>query len=59
MLDSAGRKRPRSGNGTVAARRGIAAMLAAKVAHGLGHGPIGAEVPRGRRARWSARMSCK
>jgi hypothetical protein len=34
----------RSGAGAVAARLGIAATIAANVAHGLGHGPVGVAV---------------
>jgi hypothetical protein len=37
---------------------GIAATLAANVAHGVCEGPVGAAVGRGRRWRWSVRMSC-
>jgi Protein of unknown function (DUF2637) len=37
---------------------GTAATLAANVAHGLGHGPVGAAVAAWRRSHWSARVSC-
>ena len=37
---------------------GIAATLAANVAHGLGHGAVGRQWRHGRRWRWWARMSC-
>jgi len=37
---------------------GIAATLAANVAHGLGHGPVGTAVARGPRLRSSAHTSC-
>jgi hypothetical protein len=33
---------------------GIAATLAANVAHGLGHGPVARRLQGGRRSRWSA-----
>ena len=42
MLDSGEPEDASSGTGAVAARPGHLATLAANVAHGLGHGPIGA-----------------
>jgi hypothetical protein len=37
---------------------GIAATLAANVAHGLGHARSALPWPRGRRSPWSGPMSC-
>jgi hypothetical protein len=61
MLDSARRATPVPALARWLLGVGIAATLAANVAHGLGHGLTGAAVaawPRGRRSRWSARTSC-
>jgi uncharacterized protein DUF2637 len=58
MLDSARRKMPIPALARWLLGRGIAATLAANVAHGLGHGLIGAAVAAWPAVRWSARMSC-
>lgn len=58
MLDSARRGVPVPSLARWLLGLGITATLAANVAHGLGHGPIGAAVGRGRRSRWSAATSC-
>jgi hypothetical protein len=57
MLDSARRKTPVPALTRWLLGLGIAATLAANVAHGLGHGVTGAGWPRGQRLRWSVRMS--
>ena len=57
MLDSARRKTPVPALSRWLLGLGIAATLAANVAHGLGHGLIGAAVARGPQSRWSARTN--
>jgi hypothetical protein len=57
MLDSARRKAPVPVLARWLLGLGIAATLAANVTHGLGHGLAGRRWPRGRRLRWSVRMS--
>ena len=58
MLDSARRGMPVPALARWLLGLGIAATLAANVAHGLGHGPVGAAVAAWRRLRWSAATSC-
>jgi hypothetical protein len=58
MLDSARRKVPVPGLARWLLGLGIAATLAANVAHGLGTGPSGRRWPRGLRSHWSALTSC-
>jgi Protein of unknown function (DUF2637) len=58
MLDSARRKAPVPALARWLLGLDIAATLTANVAHGLGHGLIGAGWPRGGRSPWSGLMSC-
>jgi hypothetical protein len=54
MLDSARRRAPVPTLARWLLGLGIAATLAANVAHGLGHGVLGASVALGQRSHWSA-----
>ena len=58
MLDSARRKTPVPALARWLLGLGIAATFAANVTHGLGHGLIGAAVPRGQRSHWLVYTSC-
>jgi len=58
MLDFARRKVPVPALARWLLGLGIAATLAANVAHGLVTGRSARRWPRGRRSRWSAPMSC-
>ena len=58
LLDSARRKAAVPALARRLLGLGIAATLAANVAHGMGHGLIGAPWPHGRQWLWSCRMSC-
>jgi len=58
LLDSARRKAAIPALARWLLGLGIATTLAANVAHGMGHGLIGAAWPHGRQWLWSDRMSC-
>jgi uncharacterized protein DUF2637 len=58
MLDSARRKATVPALARWLLGLGMAATLAANVAHGLGHGLSVRRWPRGRRSRWSAPTNC-
>ena len=58
MLDSARRKVPVPPMARWLPGLGIAATLAANVAHGLGHGSVGAAVAAWPAGRWSGLTSC-